>query len=127
MLLLDTHVLLWIAIGSSHLGPEARRLIDRASAVHVSAVSGVELALKQMLGKIRLPRGFESWLQDSGFLRLPLTWRHAEELARFPSLTGHDPFDRMLLAQAASERLIFVTGDQRVLQLRLDGVLDAGR
>lgn len=127
MLLLDTHVVLWIANGSGHVGPEARRLIDQASAVNVSAVSGVELALKQMLGKVRLPGGFESWLDDSGFLRLPLTWRHAEELARFPSLARHDPFDRVLLAQAASERLMFVTGDQRLIDLGLDWVLDAGR
>jgi len=127
MLLLDTHVVLWIAIGSGQVGPDARRLIDQAAAVNVSAVSGVELAVKQMLGRIRLPSGFESWLQESGFVRLPLTWRHAQELARFPSLARHDPFDRMLLAQAASERLMFVTGDRQLIDLGLDWVLDAGR
>jgi PIN domain nuclease of toxin-antitoxin system len=52
MLLLDSHVLLWVPKGNSQLGPVARSTISGADAVHVSAVSVRELTIKSMLGKL---------------------------------------------------------------------------
>jgi len=51
-LLLDTHVFLWAVAGSRFLRPEARRLIESAEAVYVSAASIWEVAIKARLGKI---------------------------------------------------------------------------
>lgn len=44
-LLLDTHVFLWVVAGSPQLKPAARRFIERAEAVHVSAASVWEIAI----------------------------------------------------------------------------------
>jgi len=53
-LLLDTHIFLWAVAGSPLLKPSARRLIESADEVYVSAASIWEVAIKARLG--RLPR-----------------------------------------------------------------------
>ena len=64
-LLLDTHVLLWAATEPKRLRREAREAIeDGANDAHVSVVTAWEIALKQALGKLELPRPAEQWLPD---------------------------------------------------------------
>ena len=109
-LLLDTHVLIWWDEGA-RLSPEARSAIESADQVYVSAVSGWEIALKTTLGTLRPTRSVEEALADSGFEELPLRLRHAEALSRLP-LLHRDPFDRMLVAQALTERLTLVSRDR---------------
>ena len=109
-LLLDTHVLIWWDEGA-RLSPAARTAIETADQVYVSAVSGWEIALKTTLGKLRPTRSVSEAVADSGFEELPLRLRHAESLTRLPML-HRDPFDRMLVAQAMSERLTLVSRDQ---------------
>jgi PIN domain nuclease of toxin-antitoxin system len=108
-LLLDTHVLIWWDEGR-RLATEARRAIARADAVYVSAASAWEVAIKSGLGRLRPSRTVEQAAQASGFLELPVTFRHA---ARVTSLPAHhrDPFDRLLIAQAELEGLALVSRD----------------
>lgn len=108
-LLLDTHVLIWWDEGR-RLSPEARRAIRGAEAVYVSAASAWEIAIKIGLGRLRPSRTVEQAAADSGFLELPVTFRHAELVAQLPP-HHHDPFDRLLVAQAEAERLTLVTRD----------------
>lgn len=108
-LLLDTHVLIWWDEGR-RLSPGARRAIDRADAVYVSAASAWEIAIKIGLGRLRPSRTVEQAAADSGFLELPVTFRHAELVAHLPA-HHRDPFDRVLIAQAEAERLTLVTRD----------------
>jgi PIN domain nuclease of toxin-antitoxin system len=109
-ILLDTHVLIWWDEGA-RLSKSARSVIETADQVYVSAVSGWEIAVKASLGKLRPTRTVATALADSGFEELPLRLRHAEALARLPML-HRDPFDRMLVAQAISERLTLVSRDR---------------
>ncbi|WP_203338728.1 type II toxin-antitoxin system VapC family toxin [Nocardioides limicola] len=124
-MLLDTHVLLWLLDDSPRLGPQARRAISTASRVHASAISHTELALKAMLGKLTVPEDLGPRLADQGLRHLAYTEAHAAALTAFPDLTRHDPFDRMLLAQATVEGLRFATADTRLLSLDLRWVVDA--
>jgi PIN domain nuclease of toxin-antitoxin system len=110
-LLLDTHVFLWWRVDSPALGAEARSAIATADLVMVSAASAWEAAVKASLGKLRLAGSFEAGVEDSGFAKLPIELRHAEAVAKLP-LLHHDPFDRMLIAQAQLERLTLVSHDQ---------------
>ena len=113
-LLLDTHLLLWWLDASQSLPASARDLIrDPANMIFVSAVSLWEIWLKESLGKLRLPRDFETKLVQEGFESLPLTAAHTRLIARLPC-HHRDPFDRMLVAQARSENLTLLTADQSI-------------
>ena len=127
MLLLDSQALLWVLSGSTRIGPEARQLIESSSAVHVSAASIWELTIKSMLGKLDLPTGLPEVLDAQGFAVLDVTAAHAEGLRAFPELTRHDPFDRLIIAQAHIEGLRLLTADRILLGLERDFVVDAGR
>ena len=109
-LLLDTHVVLWWRLDSRRLKRPARERIATADVVWVSAASGWEVAIKQGLGKLSLADSFLWMVEDSDFDELPVTLRHAERVAALP-LHHTDPFDRMLVAQAAVEGATIVTHD----------------
>ena len=113
-LLLDSHALLWWEEDDARLSDRARERIERPdSAALFSAVSLWELAIKQALGKLRLPDSLTSRLAEEGFREVPVTAAHgllAGELPRH----HNDPFDRMLVAQARSEGLTIVTADPRI-------------
>lgn len=115
MLLLDSSVLLWAIAQSRRIGARTRARIENATAVHVSAVSILELTIKSMLGKIDIPTDLARTVFDQGFVELPVTAAHAAAVGEFPELLRHDPFDRLLVAQAASANLDLLTAD-RVLQ-----------
>jgi PIN domain nuclease of toxin-antitoxin system len=108
-LLLDTHVLIWWDEGR-RIAAEARRAIEEADTVYVSAASAWEVAIKTGLGRLRPTRTVEQAVSESGFLELPVTFHHAERVTGLPP-HHRDPFDRMLVAQAAVEELALVTRD----------------
>jgi PIN domain nuclease of toxin-antitoxin system len=113
-LILDTHLLLWWLLDSPLLSAAARQWIaDPDNTVFVSAVSLWEVWLKVSLGKLRLPENFEARLAAEGFVDLPLTATQTRELASLP-WRHRDPFDRMLVAQARTEKLTLLTADDIV-------------
>ncbi|MBP2364675.1 type II toxin-antitoxin system VapC family toxin [Pseudonocardia parietis] len=127
MLLLDSQALLWVLSGSTRLGPGARRLVTSSSAVHVSVATIWELTIKDMLGKVELPADLPGVLDDQGFAILDITAAHAHGLRAFPELVRHDPFDRLIIAQARVSGLRLLTADRVLLGLDQDFVVDAGR
>jgi PIN domain nuclease of toxin-antitoxin system len=113
-ILLDTHLILWWLVNSQSLPEQACILIsDPENTVFVSAVSLWEIWLKESLGKLRLPPDFESRLLAESFENLALTAAQARHVASLP-WHHRDPFDRMLVAQAQVENLIFLTADDAV-------------
>ena len=109
-LLLDTHVLIWWDLGAT-LTPRAVRAIHEADQVFVSAVTGWEIAIKSSLGRLATRRSVSTAVAESGFEELPVRLLHAEQVAGLP-WHHRDPFDRLLVAQARSERLTLVTRDR---------------
>ncbi|MGH7578564.1 MAG: type II toxin-antitoxin system VapC family toxin [Gemmatimonadales bacterium] len=108
-LLLDTQVLVWWDEGRK-LTSAARRAIEAADTVFVSAASAWEVAIKIGIGRLRPARTVEQAAEESGFLELPITFRHAARVAGLPA-HHRDPFDRLLVAQAEIEGLTLVTRD----------------
>ncbi len=125
MLLLDSQVALWILDDSPRLGPRAREIITSATTVHVSAATIWELTIKAMLGKLSVPDKLADRLAEQGLALLNITAEHAEGIHDFPELTRHDPFDRLLVAQASHDGLRLLTSDRVLLALARDFILDA--
>jgi len=110
-LLLDTHVLLWSLAGDERLGERAVDLIeDGRNVVYVSAASIWEISIKRSLGKLRVPGDVLAEVDAASFIRLPISFEHADAVAALPDLHA-DPFDRMLIAQARTDRLTLMTHD----------------
>lgn len=126
-ILLDTNALLWqIGLkGGERLGRVAKRELLAADVVYVSAISIVELQIKTMNGKLDAPSDTVKMVQAAGNTLLPLSGRAGDALRNFPQLKRHDPFDRMLLAQASIENLQLLTADDTLLELGLPFVADA--
>ena len=109
-LLLDTHILLWWLADSPRLSKKARKAIQDAETVWVSAVSAWEIALKRSRGLLEAPDNLEATLRARDMQALPLTIAHAAAAGKLP-LHHRDPFDRMLIAQALVESLTLLTAD----------------
>ena len=125
MLLLDSQVALWILDDSPRLGPRAREIITSATTVHVSAATIWELTIKAMLGKLSVPDKLADRLAEQGLALLNITAEQAEGIRDFPELTRHDPFDRLLVAQASHDGLRLLTSDRVLIALARDFILDA--
>lgn len=100
-------------------------MIEEAHTVYVSAVSHVEIQIKAMTGKLRLPDQFAVAVAQAGLASLPLIDRHAWALKEFPELAGHDPFDRQVVAQAQAEGLDLLTADRTLLRLQRPWIYDS--
>ncbi|HEY2482174.1 MAG TPA: type II toxin-antitoxin system VapC family toxin [Caulobacteraceae bacterium] len=114
-LLLDTHLLLQAAV--SPAGPVSRvaaELIgDPSNQLVFSAASIWEVAIKHGLGRRDFdvePHGLRRALLENGYEELPVTGEHAAFVTSLPPI-HKDPFDRLLVAQAALAGLILLTAD----------------
>lgn len=113
-ILLDTHLFLWLAAGSPRLSKAARTSIQQASAVFISSASLWEVAIKVRIGKLKAdPAELLEEIRKCGFQELPVEGKHALPLAKLPMHHG-DPFDRILIAQAMTEQLRFLTSDSNL-------------
>ena len=118
-LLLDTHVTLWAAFTPEKLRESARtRLTDQSNQLWFSAVSLWEVAIKRGLNRPDFtidPGPLRAGLLSNGYQELQLDGRHCLGLGTLP-LLHNDPFDRMLIVQAAAEGMVLLTADEKVLQ-----------
>jgi len=113
--LLDTSVLIWWLAEPSRLSTAVRSTIaDPANAICCSVVNLWEIQIKVKLGKLdlELPLAeIHRWVvQEEGWMVLPVEWPHIRRLDQLPS-PHKDPFDRLLIAQAAEENVTLVSVD----------------
>jgi PIN domain nuclease of toxin-antitoxin system len=115
-LLPDTHLLIWAAAGVG-LSPEADALIRNPdNSLLFSAASIWEVAIKAALkrpGFNAEPAVLRRALADSGYVEIPVTADHAAAVMHLPPI-HKDPFDRLLIAQAAREGAVLLTSDATV-------------
>ena|SRR5712691_277824 len=114
-LLLDTNIVIRL-MQTGQFDRAARRIIESATAVYVSAASIWEIAIKASIRKLDVDIGsLEAGLLDAGIEPLPVTWHHARR--SYDIAAAHaDPFDRLLLTQAVCEPLHLLTSDDRLAQ-----------
>jgi PIN domain nuclease of toxin-antitoxin system len=113
-LVLDSHAVLWWRADDERLGERARLAIEDPDALpYFSSASIWELAIKQAKGRLKFPADLPEALLGEGFVELAMSSAHALGAATLPA-HHDDPFDRMLVAQAQSERLTVVTRDAHI-------------
>lgn len=127
-LLLDTHVLIWLAEGWEELPSASRRILDREAGkdgLAVSSISFWETAMLTARGRIGLTRSVAAWRQDvlavPGLVELPITGGIAIEAVNLPGHLHGDPADRILVATARIEGLRLGTRDARLLDYGRQG------
>lgn len=113
--LLDTHTFLWMASEPHRLSPMAREVIDSTESQLILSVASVwELAIKSSLGKLELPSSVGSFVEEqltaTRSTLLEIRARHAVAVETLP-WHHRDPFDRLLIAQAALENLALLSRD----------------
>ena len=116
-LLLDTHLLLWVAGIPERLSAATRMLIeDPENELFFSAASLWEIAIKRGLGRADFQvdaRVLRRGLRDNAYCELSITSEHAIVIDTLP-LIHKDPFDRILIAQAMVEGITLLTADALV-------------
>lgn len=122
-LLIDTHALIWFVAGDRRLGKGARAAMEEDRAhLYISAATVWELAIKAARKRIDLRFPVQRYLadrMDEGFALLPVEGEHAAAVEHLP-FHHHDPFDRLLIAQALSERMPVVTRDRAFRKYGVD-------
>jgi PIN domain nuclease of toxin-antitoxin system len=113
--LLDTNVFLWSLSAKGRLNPQAAELLSSAETeLYLSPITSWEIAIKHALGKIVLPTPpgefVPQGMRELGITALDVTHVHALTAGQLPR-HHNDPFDRMLVAQARSEGMTLLTGD----------------
>lgn len=118
--LLDTHVIMWAIIGSEKIDKELKaKLIDKNNQVFYSTVSPWEVEIKHQKYKNFSLSGEQlCFLCDQNHIfNLQIKNEHINKLKEFSEISEkykhNDPFDKMLLAQALTEDMIFVTHDKK--------------
>ena len=126
--LLDSHVMLWLALEDRRLSGSLTDILGvRSTPLFVSTAGIAELCIKASLGKLQLPftpgetaeAGFSRLLGGFGAAPLDVTLAHGARLRDLP-MHHRDPFDRLMIAQAMVEDLTLVTHDR--MFARYDGL-----
>ena len=121
--LFDTHVMLWFLEDSDELSKKARQILKNGeNELYWSAVSYWEITVKLSLGKLKLDKGWQAILERekkvNRILDLPVYQKHCEPHVHLP-WHHKDPFDRLLICQALSEKLIILTKDATIRKYKV--------
>lgn len=124
MILLDTHLVVWLAFDSSRLSRPARRAIDKArekeDGLGISDITLLELATLASKGRIRLEVSLESFLREveARFVILPINALICVTAFQLPAAYPKDPADRIIGATAIVKGLPLVTADRAIRRSR---------
>jgi PIN domain nuclease of toxin-antitoxin system len=132
MLVLDTHVLVWLMQGSPRIGARAKRLIDRAGLndkIFVSAITPMEIGMLVAKSRLALSKDVIEWISEAlaqpGIALLPLLPEIAVASTRLPGTAHGDPADRIIIASARHLGASVVTADRKILAYSRQGHVQA--
>ena len=120
MILVDTHVVVWLAFDKSRLSKKARAAIDDARAkedgLAISDITLLELARLASKGRIRIDISLESFLEEveTRFAVLPISGRACTRAVGLPATFPKDPVDRIIVATALVEGLSLISADREI-------------
>jgi PIN domain nuclease of toxin-antitoxin system len=120
VILVDTHVVVWLAFDQDQISRKARAAIDNArktgDGLAISDITLVELATLASKGRIQLDISLETFLQEveARFVVLPISGRACVRAIGLPSAYPKDPADRIIGATALVEGLSLLTADREI-------------
>ena len=123
-LLLDTHIWLWYADGTTdRLRPASIRKLDAArtgDGLLVSAISVWEIGALSAKGRIQLSMPLRDWAEKAlgvpGINFVPLDAAAAAESTLLPGKPHGDPADRFLIATARTQSVAMATRDKQIIE-----------
>jgi PIN domain nuclease of toxin-antitoxin system len=124
VILLDTHVVVWLAFDQAQLSKRARVVIDDARAngdgLAISDITLLELTTLSSKGRIRLEISLESFLREveARFIVLPISGRACVRALGLPKTYPKDPADRIIGATAIVEGMSLLTADREIRRSR---------
>ena len=124
MILVDTHIVVWLAFDPSQLSKKARAAIDDArrkgDGLAISDITLLELATLASKGRIRLNISLESFLREIEvrFTILPISGRACVRALGLPAVYPKDPADRIIAGTALVEGLSLLTSDRAIRRSR---------
>ncbi|MGD1214153.1 MAG: type II toxin-antitoxin system VapC family toxin [Terriglobales bacterium] len=124
MILLDTHVLIWMASDPKRLSKKAREAIRDArqnTGVAVATITLWELAWLAENGRIQVVGSIESFVRETvtRVILQPITPEIAALSLQLPAGFPKDPADRLIAATAIVEGMLLVTADERIRQAKV--------
>lgn len=125
MILVDTHVVVWLAFDQDQISRRARTAIDdarrSADGLAICDITLMELATLASKGRVRLDISLESFLQEveTRFVVLPITGRVCARAVGLPASYPRDPADRIIGATALVEGMSLLTADRDIRQSRV--------
>jgi PIN domain nuclease of toxin-antitoxin system len=120
VILVDTHVVVWLAFDSNRLSRNAKTAIDRAreeeDGLAIADITLLELTTLAGKGRIHLNVSLESFLREveTRFVILPITGRACVLALGLPAIYPKDPADRIIAATALAEGLVLLTADREI-------------
>ena len=115
--LLDTHILIWVAISPHKISSELPILLsDPSNHSYFSSASIWEISIKESLGKKDFKfssKKLYDGLIENGYKELKVSALHAMEVIKLPFI-HRDPFDRVLVATAIWENMPLLTNDSKL-------------
>jgi len=120
VILVDTHVVVWLAFDQEQISTKGRTAIDNArrngDGLAISDITLLELATLVSKGRIQLDISLESFLREveARFVVLPISGRACVRAIGLPAAYPKDPADRIIGATALVEGLSLLTADREI-------------
>jgi PIN domain nuclease of toxin-antitoxin system len=125
LILVDTHIVLWLTSEPEKLSKRAKDAIDEArqngEGIAVSAFTLLELTILYGLRRIQLAMSIESFLHEleRRFVVLPINARTCARMLSLPADYPKDPADRVIGATALVEGVGLVTADREIRRTKV--------